>query len=103
MLSEAQRIEKERNILTVVNMFIQTDKTIEEISELTNISSSSVQRYLNEKEYILDLLDEETYLYIQAKLKQHKEIGNSTGGKKSQENNYSVRNITGQFVTNRRK
>lgn len=96
MLSEEQRIEKLRKLSFILKV-LPDCKSIGEISEKTNIPTSTIQRYLNDKKMFMELFiqdikvlqkieeAEQTYGKVQEFLRKSKEEGLSKGGKKSQE------------------
>lgn len=103
MLSENQIVEKEKKILIVVKSFLEGNKTIGEVAKETRISSSSVGRYLNDKEYITILLGCNVYNAIQEKLKTNKEQGLSKGGKTSQKRYIPLKDSSGKYCGNIKK
>lgn len=90
------QINKEKNILKVVKLFLENDLYINEIAELSNISSSSVQRYLNDP-LVCDLFGSKTKEQIKTKLKAKKISGNIKGGRNYSLNNTAIKNIDGKF------
>ena len=103
MLSKEQEINIRKKILTVTSEFINTGYSIETVSKITGISSSSVQRYLNDKKRIISLLGKDTYDEIQEMLKHNKEEGLSKGGYISTLQNEAIRSADGRFIGNRKK
>lgn len=101
MLSEEQKRKKDLKILKVTSEFINNPLSIEEISQITGISSSSVQRYLNDKR-IIELLGKETYDEIKHLLKIRKMQAVSKGGFVSTRNNEPVRDENGKFIGNKK-
>lgn len=81
---ERAQIEKLKKIDKVVKVFLANDDlTIIELSEITGISKSAVQRYLNSVE-VIELYGKEITEYITKRLKMKKIEGNSKGGKTTQ-------------------
>ena len=81
MLSKEQLEEKKRKILLICKEFLDKNGNIsnEELSNKTNISKSSVQRYLNDP-LIIELLGQKTYDIIQKKLTKNKDYAPYKGG-----------------------
>lgn len=102
MTSEEQKREINKKILLVTEEFLCVGGTIEDISNKTGISSSSVQRYLNDKR-IIDLLGQDVYEEIQNKLKNNKYNGEQLGGEMFANNNISLKDSTGKFTGSRGK
>ena len=106
MLSEKQQLEKINNIKIVVTNFLKDKKTIKEISQETGISKSSVQRYLNDKEYIREIYGLDANFIIEEihrKLKQNKEEGISKGGTNFANNNISTKDKLGHFTGSKKR
>lgn len=103
MLSEEQKRQINLNILKVTSEFLATGHSIEEVAKATDLSSSSVQRYLNDKDRIIELLGEEVYEEIQALLKELKENAIRKGGINSTSKNTPIRDSSGKFVGNQRR
>ena len=106
MLSKSQQIEKEENIKKVVEAFLSSDVSINELSKMINISSSTIQRYLNDVDYITMIFGssaKEKLMLINAKLKANKQKGHSKGGIISTTNNEPIRDENGKFTGNRKK
>ena len=92
--------EKLQKIIACCLLFKTSDYklSINEISLITGISSSSVQRYLNEDKVIKDYFGEETCLTFKEQLSRKKLEGNSKGGTTSQGGYRPTRDpLTGQF------
>ena len=103
MLSKAQEIEINEKVLKVAREFINTGYSIEEVSNVTGISKSSVQRYLNDEKRIVNLLGHDSYNKIQEMLKVNKQEGLSKGGSISTTNNTPIRDENGKFAGNVKK
>ena len=106
MLSEAQARIKKENIAKVVRVFISTDYTIDEVAEQTKISSSSVQRYLNDEASIREIfgLDADYIIpIIKNGLKKNKQDGLVRGGTNSSQRNVALKDELGHFKGSRRK
>lgn len=103
MVSKEQEKSIQLKILKVTSEFINTGYSIEKVSEITGISSSSVQRYLNDKKRIVSLLGNEVYDEIQNMIKNNKHEGLSKGGYISTLNNEGIRGLDGKFIGNRKK
>ena len=102
MIREEQQKQINKNILIVVEEFLAHGGTMEEIASRTNLTSSSVQRYLN-SEKIIELLDNEIYNQVQEKLKENRKIGCSKGGYISTRNNEGIRSEDGRYIGNRKR
>lgn len=82
--SEKNYLTKLDKIDKVVKEFILNDNiTIIELAELTKVSKSAVQRYLNSPE-VVELYGHEVAAFISERLKKQKQDGNSKGGKTTQ-------------------
>ena len=84
MLSRVQEIERLNKIANIMLVMEHTNN-INEISKLTGISTSSIQRYLNDDELLKEAgLENEDIANIKQWLKNAKRDGLSRGGKISQ-------------------
>ena len=106
MRSVEQEIKMLKNLSDILKL-LPTTKSIKEISEKTGIPTSTIQRYLNSKELIIKLLEQEKienygkiFETIQTWLHQAKVEGNKKGGLISQEKHSYSKNETGQFNGN---
>lgn len=107
MISEEQKttmLKKLKDILSVMN----NTGSIKEISDLTKIPTSTIQRYLNRKDLLLELLNddvlcEKVFKNNQEWLKKSKEEGLKRGGENSQINNYYIKDELGRFNGNKKK
>ena len=106
MLSEDQRINKKRRVKECVNLLVGRKLTNKQIEEETGISKSSVQRYLHDEDFIIEVckeegLDVESTNYviqiINEILEENKEKAASNGGKKAQELNDFYKDSSGKF------
>lgn len=102
MTNEQQEKEIHLKILKVASEFLKTGASIEEVSKTTGISSSSVQRYLNDKR-IIDVLGKEEYEQIKNMLKIRKQEALRRGGINSVVNNEVVKDGFGHFNGVRKK
>ena len=103
MVSNEQKREINKKILKVTSVFINTGFSIEEVSKITGIPRSSVQRYLNDKKRIVSLLGEEVYEEIQKMLSLNKQEALKLGGYNSVRNNIALRDENGKFIGNIKK
>ena len=106
MLSEEQQLIKKEKIKIVVESFLKEKKTIDEIFIETKISSSSVQRYLNDAEYIKEIYGANSEFIIeeiQRKLQKNKEEGLSKGGTNFAKNNISTKDENGHFTGSKKR
>ena len=95
--SNDQKIKKKLNILKSVYLYLVKDKDyIKDISEELNLSTSCIQRYLNdliiEKELGIEVSNE-----ISEKLKQSKQNGNIEGGIQYVKRNIAIKKVNGKF------
>ena len=102
MISEEKRREIDLKIMKVTRAFLEHPVSIEEIASITGISSSSVQRYLNDKR-IIELFDKDIYDQIQTLLKINRLESQKKGGVISTRKNEPLRDSIGRFSGNRRK
>ena len=107
MLSEAQERKKHMNILIVVKYFLENNgPSIEEVSQATDIPSSSVQRYLNDP-LVTQLCQElgfsDPHKEIQTLLQRNKENGLKKGGTNYAMNNVPTKDELGKFKGSRKK
>lgn len=103
MLSEEQKRQINLKILKVTSVFLETGASIEEVSERTGITKSSVQRYLNDSDRIIELLGEEVNIEIQKMLKINKHFAVQSGGLKYAKNNISLKDEKGCFIGSMKK
>ncbi len=91
--------EKRRKVICSVLCFEASNYSIsiDDISKITGISSSSVQRYLKEEGIISVAFGPEEYRLIQEALRYNKQQGNIKGGINSFLNNYSLKGENGRF------
>ena len=107
--SKEQEIEMLKKLSEILKI-LSTTKSIKEISKLTNIPTSTIQRYLNNKDLILKLLNslEGTATYDQVAeqisvwLQQAKNEGHKKGGIISQEKYGYKKGEAGKFSGNRK-
>jgi hypothetical protein len=102
MISREQEIKINENVLKVVKAFLKTKGSMEEISEITEIPSSSVQRYLNDEVRIKSLLGKETYDEIVKIKEENKLKGLKKGGIISTSKNEPIRDENGHFIGNKK-
>jgi len=107
MISNSQHVEKIQRISKVVDTFLfYEDISINELSKITNISSSTIQRDLNNLEYIEIVYgsrSKEVFEKINEKLKKNKKNGLSRGGITSTINNEPIRDANGKFTGNKKR
>lgn len=97
-----QEDEIRANILKTVKCFMETNGSMEKISQMTNFPTSNVQRYLNDGR-IIELCGEDTYNFIQNKLGENKHEALVKGGKNYVANNESTKDEIGKFTGSRKK
>ena len=106
MLSYEQKEEKLKKVKLVVDTFLASDGTIEEVASKTGITSSSVQRYLNDVAFIKEAYPHEfidKIILIRAKLIKNKKDGLKKGGETYAINNESIKDEQGRFQGSRRR
>jgi len=104
MLSEEQRKLKIKRIIFTVQSFLESDcHNLEELSNQINISSSSIQRYLNEKQIIEEYFGEDIYEIVREKIEFNKREGLSKGGTNFVNYNVSTKDEFGKFTGSRRR
>lgn len=109
MLSEEQYQEKLKKVKYVVTSFLKEKKTIKQIADESGelkISKSSVQRYLNDEQYIKILFGEEAPFIIEEierRLIENYSDGVKLGGNNFAQNNESLKDENGHFIGSRKK
>lgn len=93
------KLSKQEKINIVLNNYYKVSN-IRELSELVNISTSSIQRYLKEAK---DYVSESEYQRIKLWLQNAKSEGLSRGGINSQLNNGYTKDEEGKFNGNKRR
>lgn len=107
MLSESQIKEKEKKIKLVIDEYLKHDNvSIEELSMIVNIPTSSIQRYLNDVDYIHSIYGSNAKYILEQisyKLLSSKQLGVHKGGINSSMNNIPLRNTDGKFTGNKKR
>lgn len=103
MLSEEQQKTKSANVLKTARYFLKHGGSMVEVGKALNISSSSVQRYLNDEQTIKECLGAECFNEIQVKLLKSRKEGLIKGGKHSTQNNEFTKDELGRFTGSRKK
>lgn len=99
MLTEKQKLRNEK-ILYVCKLFIENENLgISDISEITKIPKSTIQRYLNNPS-IRNLISENAYSYIKTKLRKSKIEGAVKGGKLTALSNKQKQELLIKFSDN---
>ena len=100
LVNKIEISKKDKKVLDTTIAFQITDYrgTNKEISEITGISKSSVQRYLNDKETIEKLFSKNLYKKIQESLKENIRQARSIGGINSTKNNIYLKDEKGKFI-----
>ena len=100
LVNKIEISKKDKKVLDTTIAFQITDYrgTNKEISEITGISKSSVQRYLNDKETIEKLFSKDLYNKIQESLKENIRQARSVGGINSTKNNIYLKDEKGKFI-----
>ena len=100
MLSEAQINAKKEKVYKTVTAFLSGEYTIDQVAAMTGYSSSAVQRYLNDEEYIsLCFKNDAEFVMneIAIKLEKNKKDGLSNGGLIYSMNNIPLKDDLGHF------
>lgn len=100
-MNREQSIKKQENIKKVIEYFDNHGGTIDEIASNLNMSTSSVQRYLND-ELVSNLTSKEDALRIKEYLKSMKKAGNKLGGINYSINNEAIKDELGHFKGSKR-
>ena len=107
MLSNEQQLQKERRIKLVVDTFLENENvSIDELSQKLKISSSTIQRDLNNIEEITSIygaIAKEKLIVIRDRLKRNKQKGTSLGGTISTTLNVPIRDKNGKFTGNKKR
>lgn len=107
MLSKAQQIEKKNRIKFAVDSFLEYENiSINQLSRIINIPSSTIQRDLNDVESIIEIYDSKAKKVLEQisdKLKKNKVDGLSRGGITSTTNNVPIRDENGKFTGNKKR
>ena len=100
LVNKIEISKKDKKVLDTTIAFQITDYrgTNKEMSEITGISKSSVQRYLNDKETIEKLFSKDLYNKIQESLKENIRQARSIGGINSTKNNIYLKDEKGKFI-----
>lgn len=99
MLSDKQIRQKQEKIEKVVYFFLNhPSASMEDVSRETNISSSSVQRYLNDP-YVEILIGSNIALEIKERLQNNKLLGKQKGGIISTNKHQTPRDNNGKFTS----
>ena len=96
MLNKNQYIEILNRIKKEIEN-INKANSIGELSKLTNIPRSTIQRDLNKRDIIVSIAGVETFEFIQEWLESSKKRGLSQGGKNSQANHGYIKDEKGHF------
>lgn len=108
MVSEEQRREMLRKMSLIIQS-MKTSKSISEISEITGIPTSTVQRYLNRPDYFSELANEgiikrenvpKAIEFTKQWLESSKKTGLKKGGQTSQERHGYQKTKDGRFSGN---
>ena len=93
--------KKQERIISSIAAFQATNYsgTNIELSEMTGISKSSIQRYLSDKRLIEQLTDTETYELIKDSIERNKQAAKVKGGINSTKNTVVFKDKQGRFTT----
>ena len=107
MLSYQQVYEKKLRIKKVIDTFLtHNDISITELSRIVNVPRSTIQRDLNDIEYIQMIYidkSKDILKQISEKLKKNKEQGVSIGGINSTTTYEPIRDKNGRFIGNKKR
>ena len=107
MISHDQHIEKIERVKKVIDTFLSYEEiSINELSKILDMNPSTVQRDLNNLDYIQLAYGEqakEKFIQISLKLNQNKKNGLSRGGIISTTNNVPIRDENGKFTGNKKR
>lgn len=104
MLSESQKQIKIKRIIYTVKKFLESDcQSLEELAQEINIPSSSIQRYLKEKQIIETYFGEDVYIMIRERIQINKQLGNEKGGVNYVNYNSYSKDENGKFTGSRRR
>lgn len=107
MISHAQHVEKLERVKKVIDIFLSyEDISINELSKITKISYSTIQRDLNDLDYIRMVYgykSKEVFEKISERLKKNRKNGLSRGGIISTTNNEPIRDENGKFTGNKKR
>ena len=103
MTSEDQERDIESKVRIVVDTFLDNPSlTNAELSKLTNVSKSSVQRYLKD-DRVYEIYGDDTVKMIEEAHLRNKEDGRRKGGFNSTINNVALKDKHGKYMGNVRK
>ena len=107
MISHEQHIEKIERVKKVIDTFLSYEEiSINELSKILDMKPSTVQRDLNNIEYITLIYGteaKEILSKISNKLKKNKNLGLIKGGTNSTKNNEPLRDENGKFIGNKKR
>ena len=107
MYNDIQVEERKKRVKIVVEAFLSYDDiTISQLSKIINVSSSTIQRDLNDVNYIQMVYGKtakDILIKISEKLKINKKNGVVKGGVNSTTNNEPVRDENGKFTGNKKR
>lgn len=107
MISDAQHLQKLGRVKKVVDTFLSyEDISINQLSEIIHVSPSTIQRDLNDLEYIRMIYADEAkekFKQISERLKKNRKNGLSRGGINSTTNNVPIRDENGKFAGNKKR
>ncbi len=98
MTNNDKKDEKNKKVLLVIKVFLENEKyTMGDISKITNIPLSSVQRYLKYEE-VSKVTTKQVADYIRERIKYQRIEASKKGGKNSKKNNLFVKDTNGKFM-----
>lgn len=101
IIYDMEEDKKRERIISSIAAFQATNYsgTNIELSEITGISKSSIQRYLSDKKLIEQLTDTETYELIRDSIEKNKQAAKKKGGINSTKNSVVFKDKKGRFRT----
>lgn len=101
IIYDIEEDKKQERIISSIAAFQATNYsgTNIELSEMTGISKSSIQRYLSDKRLIEQLTDTATYEIIRESIEKNKQAAKIKGGINSTKNSVVFKDKQGRFTT----
>ena len=106
MENDYQEAIRKQKVIKVVEVFLSGDYTIAEVSKITGVPTSSIQRYLNNVDLICSYFPDngkKIISEIKEKLSNNKIDGLSRGGKNYSLNNQYTKDELGHFTGSTKK
>lgn len=104
MINKVKEAEIRTKKIMCINTFLEDNiTTIKDVEEKTNIPRSTIQRYLNDEQFIKLYFTKDKVNQIKQKLIKAKKEGLSKGGRISQKNNIQLRDNLGHYKGNKKR